>query len=187
MTQFLTDNKEIIAFVFSLLGMLLTFFFRGLLEWRHKICFDYDSKRDVAINILQDRFVQQSVRHHEEVAREQKNGMTEIQEIYKRPEQVKLIQSWAINLDVINRVKRYFRFLNLCSRWALYTVWISILLTPCPLINIWSPISSKVIQIAWIVLLIISLVALILFVSFMLIFDGRFFNLVNSIIEPETE
>lgn len=57
MIQFLTQNKEVIVICVSLLGVLLSLCFGGILNWRHKICFEYQSRMAVATNILRDEFV----------------------------------------------------------------------------------------------------------------------------------
>ena len=67
MNSFLAQNKEVLAFSFSLLGILLTFFFRGIREWRKTICLDCDSKRDVAVSILHDTFIHEATAHYQDV------------------------------------------------------------------------------------------------------------------------
>jgi hypothetical protein len=186
MIEFLARNREVLTFSVALLGVLLALAFGGVLTWRHKICLDYESRRDVAINILRDRFVQRASDHYTDAADERKKKKTEVEEIYKRPEQQELIRDLAKDLEDQNRVRRYFRWLSGASQACFGCIWASIVITILAIVTIWLAVPSWLV-IAWMVLLGMALVGFIGSVSLLWYLDGRFFGLVNRIIEPEGE
>jgi hypothetical protein len=184
LSDFITHNKDVLTFFIPLIGTLLSLFFGGMLNWRNKICMDYEGRRDVAINILQDRYVQKTSAHHTEIVEVSEREGIEIVEIYKRRKQREMIRELAATLEDSNKVKRYFRWLEGCSILAFRSLWVSIPLTALPLLSIWwtiDPILTNV----WATLLAVSLVLFVTAVSLMLYLDGQFFKLVNRIIEPE--
>lgn len=164
--------------------MLLTLCFGGVLNWRNKICIDYEGRRDVAINILQDRYVQKTSAHHSEIVEVSQREGVEIVEIYMRKKQREMIRELAATLEDSNKVKRYFRWLERCSILAFRSLWVSIPLTVLPLLSIWLSIHPILTGI-WAALLGISLLLFVTAVSLMSYLDGQFFGLVNRIIEPE--
>jgi hypothetical protein len=184
-SNFILQNKDVLAFFVPLFGMLLALCFGGVLNWRHKICIDYESRRDVAINILQDRYVQRTSAQHSEVADESQRSGVEVIEIYKRKKQREVIRELASTLEDSNRVKRYFRWLDLMSTLAFRSLWVSIPLSAIPLISIWIPHINPVMTLIWSTALIVSLLVFVCAISFLSYLDGRFFSLVNRIIEPE--
>jgi len=186
MMQFIIDNKEILSLSISVLGVLLSLAFRGILVWRQKICLDYESRRDVAISILRDRYIQRTSTHYSDVANERKSKKTEVEEIYKRPEQQTLIRELASDLEEQNRVKRLFRWLAFASQISFLLIWLAIILVLVGILSIWISPPSIVVLI-WSIALGISLFGFIVFVSMMCFLDGRFFKHVHRIIEPEGE
>ena len=184
MSNFITDNKDVLTFFIPLIGTLLSLFFGGMLNWRNKICMDYEGRRDVAINILQDRYVQKTNAHHTEIVEVSEREGVDVVEIYKRKKQREMIRELAGTLEDSNRVKRYFRWLERGSILAFRSLWISIPLTALPLLSLrWSV--DPILTYVWIVLLVGSLLVFVTSVSLMLYLDGQFFKLVNRIIEPE--
>jgi len=123
MSQFICQNKEVLSLCVSLGGVLLTLAFGGVLNWRHKICLDYESRRDVAINILRDKFVQRTTAHYSDVADERRRKKTEVEEIYKRPEQQELIRELGRDLEAQNRVRSLFRGLSATSQVCFGCIW----------------------------------------------------------------
>ncbi len=184
MNAFLSQNKEVLAFSFSLLTVLLTFFFRGIWEWRQKICFGYDSKRDVAVNILHDTFIHEATAHYEKVADALVEGVAEAPEIYRRPENQAIISSLALSLEKSNRVKRYYTYLDKASQWAVNSLWVGIVLVACPIANIWLTVPVPLVWL-WAASLVVTLAVFLAAVSILLYFDSRFFRIVNNIIKPE--
>jgi len=170
----------------SLLGVLLALAFGGVLNWRHKICLDYESRRDVAINIVRDRFVQRASAHYSDVAGERKQKKTEVEEIYKRTEQQELIRDLATDLDDQNRVRRLFRWLSVISHMSFGCIWCSVVITTLGLLAIWLTIPGWLV-LTWIAALATGLGGFLASVSALWYLDGRFFGLVNRIIEPEGE
>lgn len=186
MTQFILDNKEILTFCVSGLGILLSLAFGGILSWRHKICFDYESHRDVAINILRDRFVQRTSNHYSNVSKERKQQKTEVEEIYSRPEQQELIRGLAKDLENQNRIKRLFRWLVRASHIAFGCLWGAIIVLVFGICVVWiSP--PMTVWIIWVSVIGLLILGFFLSVSAMWLLDGRFFPLVHRIIEPEGE
>ena len=186
MSQFIVDNKETLSFCASALGILLSLAFGGILSWRHKICLDYESRRDVAINILRDRYVQRTSNHYSDVAEERKRRKTAVEEIYKRPEQQQLIRELGRDLDDQNRVKRLFRWLAVASQASFGFVWAAIVVVILGMSILWvSP--PFLVWIIWAVLLGVLLLGFVVSVTVMWALDGRFFQLVHHIIEPEGE
>ena len=186
MIQFIVDNKEVLSFCGSALGILLSLAFGGILSWRHKICLDYASQRNVAINILRDKFVQRASNHYSDVAEECKQQKTAVEEIYKRPEQQQLIRELGRDLEDQNRLKRLFRWLVLASQASFGFVWGAIILIVVGIAALWLDPPVFV----WMVgasLLGGLLFGFVLSVTAMWILDGRFFPLVHRIIEPEGE
>lgn len=184
--QLIIDNKEFLILGISLTGMLLTLAFNGILGWRQKICLEYESRRDVAINILRDRFVQRVSTDYSDVANECENRKTEVEEISKRPEQKTLIRELARDLEDQNRVRRLFRWLALASQISFGLIWATIIFILIGIVSIWINPPSILI-VGWFVMLGILLLGFVVFVSAMWILDGRFFQLVHRIIEPEGE
>ena len=137
MNSFLSQNKEVLAFSFSALTVLLTFFFRGIWEWRQKICLSYDSKRDVAVSILHDTFIHEATAHYEKIAAELVQDVAQAPQIYRRPENQTIISGLAFSLEKSNRVKRYYKYLDTSSEWAVTSLWAGIVLVACPIANIW--------------------------------------------------
>jgi len=185
LSEFIANNKDILTFSIPLFGILLTLCFGGILNWRHKICIDYGGRRDVAINILQDRYVQKTSAHHSEIADESKRAGVEIVEIYKRKRQREIIRELAATLEDANKVKRYFRWLDQASLLAFRSLWVSIPLSALPLLTIWVGTVPSVVTWIWGALLALALLVFVAAVSFLSYLDGRFFRLVNRIIEPE--
>lgn len=186
MMQFIIDNKEVLSFCVSVFGILLSLAFGGILTWHHKICLDYESRRDVAINILRDRYIQRASTHYSDVANERRSRKTEVEEIYSRPAQQLLIQDLAHDLEDQNRVKRLFRWLALVSLISFGLIWSAIIFVLTGILSIWFKPPSFLI-ILWFVVLIVLLIGFIVSVSAMWVLDGRFFRLVHRIIEPEGE
>jgi hypothetical protein len=184
LSDFIAHNKDVLTFCIPLFGVLLGLCFGGVLNWRHKICIDYEGRRDVAINILQDRYVQKTSAHHSEIAEESRRDGVEIVEIYKRKKQREMIRELAATLEDVNRVKRYFRWLERASIWAFRSLWICLPLTLLPLLSIWFNIHSILTGI-WSVILVGSLLLFVIAISLMSYLDGQFFRLVNRIIEPD--
>ena len=186
MNQFIVDNKEILSFCVSLLGILLSLAFGGILSWRHKICLDYESRRSVAINILRDRFVQRTSNHYSDVADERRRHKTAVEEIYKRPEQQELIRELGRDLEDQNRVRRLLPQLALASQASFGFVWAAIVVVVLGIAILWiSPPFS--VWVIWVVLLGILLLGFVVSVTIMWVLDGRFFQLVHRIIESEEE
>src|SRR6266852_1191099 len=183
MSAFLSQNKEVLTFSFSFLSILLIFFFRGIWDWRHKICFDYCSKRDVAVSILHDTFIHEATAHYERMSEAVVLEAAEAAEIYKRPESQTIISGLALRLEKSNRVKRYYTYLDGSSRWAVNSLWACIVLAACPIANIWLSVPTAVAWI-WVLSLLAVLAAFLASVSILLYFDSRFFRIVNNIIKP---
>lgn len=186
MIQFIAQNKELVTFCISLLGILLALAFGGVLNWRHRICLEFESRRDVAINILRDSFIQRTTAHYGDVADERRRKKTEVEEIYKRPEQQQLIRELAKDLENQNRVRRLYRWLSWMSHSCFACIWFSIVLTAIGILQIWLQVPSWLAAV-WIVALSLGLVGFFVSVSSLWYLDGRFFDLVNTIIEPEGE
>lgn len=186
MIQFVLENKEILSICISLSGVLLTLAFGGVLGWRHKICFEYESKRSVAINILRDRYIQSTTTHHTDVVHECIKKKTDVGEIYKRPETQKYIQQLAKDLGDQNRVRRLFRWLMSASYASFGCIWTSIIVTLLSLISIWISVPIWLLLI-WSMLFGAAILGFIASISFMYYLDGKFFKLVNGIIETEGE
>lgn len=186
MNEFIGDNKEVLSFCASVLGIFLSLAFGGILSWRQRICLDYESRRDVAINILRDRFVQRTSNHYLDVADERKRQKTAVEEIYKRPQQQHLIQDLARDLEDQNRVKRLFRWLAFASQASFGFLWVAIIVVILGIAILWvSP--PLAVWVTWAVALGLLLLGFIASVSAMWALDGRFFQLVHRIIEPEGE
>jgi hypothetical protein len=183
-SDFVHQNKDILTFCVPLFGMLLSLCFGGILNWRHKICIDYEGRRDVAINILQDKYVQLTSTHHSEVIAQSENEGIEVIEIYNRKEQRQIIRDLAAILDDINRIKRYFNWLDWSSLVAFRSLLLAIPLSALPLLSIWIRIPSGLVW-TWAVFLVMSLSVFVLSISSLSIVDGRFFRLVNRIIDPD--
>jgi hypothetical protein len=186
MIDFIVQNKEVLTACSSALGILLSLAFGGILSWRHKICLEYESRRDVAINILRDRFVQRTSNHYSDVADERKKQKTEIEEIYRRPEQQELIRQLSKDLEDQNRVRRLFRWLAWASQAAFGFVWAAIVMALLGIACIWTgpPFFCVVL---WVTVLTILIIGFVVCVSIMWLLDGLFFQLVHRIIEPEGE
>jgi hypothetical protein len=186
MIQYIVNNKEVLSFCISVVGILLSLAFGGVLSWRHKICFDYESRRDVAINILRDRYVQRTSSHYSEVADERKRQKTSIEAIYMRPEQQELIRELGRDLENQNRVKRLFRWLATASQATFGFLWSAILLSILGVSVIWfNP--PAFLSVIWSICLGLLVVGFVISVSTMWLLDGKFFQLVHRIIEPEGE
>jgi hypothetical protein len=184
LSDFIAHNKDVLTFCIPLFGMLLTLCFGGVLNWRHKICMDYEGRRDVAINILQDRYVQKTSVHHTEIVEESQRDRVDIVEIYKRKKQREMIRELAATLEDSNKVKRYFRWLDRGSMWAFRSLWVCIPLTTLPLLSIWITFHPILIGV-WAVVLVMALLLFVIAISLMSYLDGQFFRLVNRIIEPD--
>ena len=186
MIQFIVDNKEVLSFCTSALVILLSLAFGGILSWRHKICLDYSSRRDVAINILRDKFVQRASNHYSDVAEERRRQKTAVEEIYQRPEQQQLIRELGRDMEDQNRVKRLFRWLVLASQTSFGLLWGAIILIVVGFAALWlNP--PFFVWIVWASLLGVLIFGFFLSVTAMWILEGRFFPLVHRIIEPEGE
>lgn len=186
MIQFIIDNKELLTLCVSLLGVLLSLAFGGVLSWRQKICLDYESRRDVAINIVRDRFVQRTSSHYSDVARERRQQKTEVEAIYRRPEQQQLIRELGKDLEDQNRVRRLFCWLVRASQAAFGCLWAAIVLLLVGIASIWfNP--PHFVWVVWAAVVALLLLGFIVAVSAMWVLDGRFFPLVHRIIEPEGE
>lgn len=186
MIQFIVDNKEVLSFCASGLGILLSLAFGGILSWRHRICLDYDSRRSVAINILRDKFVQRTSNQYSEVAHERKRQKTAVEEIYKRPEQQQIIRELGKDLEDQNRVKRLFRWLVLASQASFGFLWLAIIVVVVGIAILWiSP--AFLYWVIWAVVLGLLVLGFFASVSVMWVLDGRFFQLVHRIIEAEGE
>lgn len=186
MNQLFIDHKEILIFCVSALGILLSLAFGGILSWRHKICLEYESRRDVAINILRDRFVQRTSDHYADIADELRQDQAAVEEIYKRCEQQTLIRELAKDLEDQNRVKRIFRWLDMASLASFGCLWGAIVVVLIGVLSIWiKPPFSLVVT--WSSLLGLLMTGFVSSVTIMFILDGRFFRLVHRVIEPEGE
>jgi len=185
MTKFLFDNKEILSFCVSAFGILLSLAFGGILSWRQKICLDYE-RRDVAINILRDRFVQRTSNHYSDVADELKLQKITVEEIYKRPQQQELIRQLAKDLEDQNRVRRLFRWLVRASQASFGFLWTAIITVVLGIAIAWIG-PALFVWVAWAVVFGLLMLGFVGSVSAMWVLDGRFFSLVHRIIEPEGE
>ncbi len=186
MIQFISDNREVLAFCLSGLGVLLSLAFGGILSWRHKICLEYESRRDVAITILRDRFVQRTSKHYSDIADELAAEKTAVDDIYGRPEQQQLIKELGKDLEDKNRVRHLYSWLVLASQASFGFLWFSILLIFVAFGILWL-VPPRAVWIAWGVILGLLVVGFFCSVSAMYLLDGRFFRLVHRIIEPEGE
>jgi len=186
MTRFIADNKELFSFCASALGILLSLAFGGILSWRHRICLDYESRRNVAINILRDRFVQRTSSHYSDIAEERRRQKTAVEDIYRRPEQQKLIRELGRDLEDQNRVRRVFSWLSLASQASFGLLWGAIIIIGAGIGILWTSPPSCI-WVIWAVILGILILGFIACVSAMWALDGRFFRLVHRIIETEGE
>jgi len=186
MIAFIVNNKEVLALCASALGILLALAFGGILSWRHKICLDYESRRDVAINILRDGFVQRTSNHYSDVAEERRRQRTAVEEIYRRPEVQELIRELGHDLEDQNRVKRLFRWLVIASQASFGFVWAAIIVVFVGIAALWAS-PPPLVWVIWALLLAAFLVGFIVAVTVMWALDARFFQLVHRIIEPEGE
>lgn len=186
MTQFIIDNKEVLSLCASALGILLSLAFGGILSWRHKICLDYESRRDVAINILRDRYVQRTSAHYSDVAEERRRGKTAVEEIYKRPESQELIRELGRDLEDQNRVRRLFRWLAAASQACFGLLWGAIIMVGIGIGTVWAK-PSLFLWAIWASVLALLMVCFAVAVTVLWTLDGKFFRLVHRIIEPEGE
>lgn len=170
MTDFFSQYRDMIGII----GILITFFFRSIWAWRQKICFEYKSKKDVAISILRDKIVQRI----EELRKVSKRGKDTYQQLEK--------EDFLNIIKKMNSVNNCFGCLDKSSQWAIISLWISIVAIMIYLVSIWFSWSAFF---KWL-LSITFIVAIIFFlgvISLMIFIDGRFFRLVNKVIEPEHE
>jgi len=186
MTEFIANNKEILSFCVSALAILLTLAFGGILSWRHRICLDYESRRDVAINILRDRFVQRTSSHYTHIADELGRQERAVEELYARPEQVQLIRELGRDLEDQNRVRRLFRWLVIASQASFGLVWAAVVVIIIAVAALWAN-PPFIVFVLWAIALGALLIGFFVFVTMMWVFDGKFFQLVHRIIEPEGE
>ena len=186
MTEFIVNNKEALMFCAAALGILLSLAFGGILSWRHRICLDFESRRDVAINILRDRFVQRTTNHYSDVAQERKRQKTPVEEIYRRPKQKELIRDLAKDLSDQNRVNRLFSWLVIASQASFGLLWAAIIVLFIGIASVCAK-PPFFVWVIWGSLLGFLLAGFFVAVTVMFTLDGRFFKLVHRIIEPEGE
>ncbi|TKJ41865.1 hypothetical protein CEE37_04665 [candidate division LCP-89 bacterium B3_LCP] len=186
MNEFIIDNKEVLSICTSLAIMLLSLAFGGILAWRHKICLEYESQKNVAISILNDRFVQRTSVHYSDIEEERERDKTSIEEIYKRPGQQQLVRELGRDLEDQNRVKRYFRWLVKVSGASFGFLWAAIILIVVAVALLWAE-SPFAVWVIWLLLLGTLLVGFFSSITAMWMLDGRFFKLVHRVIEPEGE
>jgi len=184
MMQFIVDNKEFLSLAISVLGVFLSLAFGGILGWRQKICLEYQSQRDVALNILRDNYVQRTSIHYSDVVKERRIKRTEIEDIYRRPEQQTLIRELAKDLEDQNRVKRLFRWLASASQITFGFIWFTIIFVLIGILSIWVAVPYFLV-VTWLSILGILVLSFAVSVSLMWVLDGLFFQLVHRIIEPE--
>jgi len=92
----------------------------------------------------------------------------------------------ARDLEDQNRVRRLFRWLSAMSHTCFGCIWGSIVITTAGLLSVWLSVPGWLVVI-WVVVLALALLGFIGSISSMWYLDGRFFSLVNRIIEPEGE
>jgi len=147
---------------------------------------DYESRRDVAINILRDTFIQRTSEHYADVASERRRKHTEVEEIYKRPQVQGLVRELGRDLEAQNRIRRLFRWLVFTSHTSFGCIWSSVIIVLIGVTSIWLE-PTFALAVIWCVLLALSLLGFVVSVSVMWVLDSRFFSMVHNIIEPEGE
>ena len=165
---------------------MLTFFFRGIWEWRQKICFNYDSKRDVAASILHDTFIHDATAHYEQVGVAVLQGADEILEIYRRPENQAIISQLAFSLEKSNEIRDTTDIWTSRANTPSTRFGSQLCCSACPVANIWLRVPTSLVWI-WALLLIGSFAVFVSTVSALLYFDGKFFRIVNNMIKPEND
>ena len=188
MIQFIVDNKEILSFCVCVLGILLSLAFGGIRSWRSEICRSEKcwGDRDVAVNILSDRYTQRMCSQYLDIADERKRRKTDVAEIYRRPEQQQLMRELSKDLSDQERVKRLYSWLELASVASFGCIWgaIIVIVIGLAIVCIRPPISVWVI---WAILLAVLVIGFVVSVTIMWILDGRFYRLVHRIMEREGE
>ena len=186
MIQFISDSKELFSLGAAVLGILLSLAFGGVLSWRQRVCLDYASSMNVAVNILRDRFVQRTSSHYSDVADERKKQKTAVEDIYKRPEQQQLIRELGRDLEDQNRVKRLFGWLVVASQASFGFLWGSIVVVVVGIVFLWAE-PSFFVWVTWAVVLGVFMVGFGTAITLMWALDGKFFKLVHRIIQSEGE
>lgn len=186
MMQFVADNRDLLTLFFAIGGILVSLAFGGILRWRHKICLDYQSRRDVAISILRDRFVQRASSHYSNIKNEIKSRKITVEQIYATPGQRELVEGLAKDLADQNRIKSLFKWLSNFSVWAFVLNWSMIVIIILGVLFKYFGVPVWCLTVCM-TLFLISLLGFVLAVSVMILFDAQFFQFVHKIIEEEGE
>lgn len=186
MIDAIVANKEFSTLAIAGIAVLVSLFFGGFRGWRHKICFEYESRRDVAITVINDSFVQRTSKHYKDIDTERRKNKTEVEAIYRRPEHQQLIRNLAADLDDANTVRRAYNWLNRLSALANDSLWYALVACIVAIaLVMYLPLQWLMTLLTFIIVTLTLL--FISCVSLMCYWDRRFFNLVHRIIEPEGE
>ncbi len=186
MNQFITDNIDLLTLVFACVAILVSLAFGGILQWRQKICLEYQSLRNVALSILRDRFVQRASSHYSNIESELKSMKITVEQIYATPEQRMLVEGLSKDLADHNKVKSLFKWLSNFSVGAFALNWIMIVIIFFVLLFKYFSVAVWFLTVCM-TLFLISLLGFLIAGSVMIFLDAYFFQLVDKIIEEEGE
>jgi hypothetical protein len=184
MTSAWQSHKDIVTLVIAALGMLLTFFFGHFKNWRHRICFDYDSKHGAAITAIKDQFEEEAEMHFKSVQNAVVQPGLTIQQVYQSVEQKKYIKSLANKLESANQIRRDHHLLILASQYVEWGIWTLSVLISTTLVTIWWPFPHSLAIAAQCVggILFLGIVAL---VCLLLKTEAHFFRITQEALRPE--
>ena len=184
MTSTWQSHKEIVTLVVAALSMLLTLFFGHFKNWRHRICFEYDSKHGAAITAIKDQFEQEAEIHFRSVQEGILEPGSTIQKVYQTTEQRKYIKSLADKLERTNQIRRDHNLLIRASQYVEWSIWILSILISTALLTIWwsFPHVLVIAGQSFGCLLVLTIITL---VWALLIVEARFFRFTQAALRPE--
>ena len=132
MTAIFTEHKDSATLIVALLAMVLSVLFGYFNDWRHKINFEYDSKRGAAITALKDEFEEEAQRHYKSIRAEIRETGAAVQVVYQTLGQRQYIRSLALKLEKRNKIIRLHSRLVRISNAVQVGLWLeSIFLMLC--------------------------------------------------------
>lgn len=185
MIENLLNHKEIVSMLIALGGVMFSFLAKFVMDWRHKINFEYVQKKDVSITLLKDKIAECTIAYIENVLNEKdKSGLTTL-EIFKKVTPNIIATHLSDNGNKLNNIKTlYNRLTSLISlSLKLCLSMLGVITTTIFLIGL-NFLNNTVLGIL-VIFLIFSALVLYLMIGALFIYDEKFFSLVNQIIEPE--
>ncbi|MGA3082042.1 MAG: hypothetical protein ABSD44_11745 [Terracidiphilus sp.] len=176
--------RDALTLIIAGLSISLTMFFGHFKTWRHRICFEYDSKQSAAVTALRDKFKEEAEQHFRAIQQHLRRTGGTVQQFYAESKQRTLIKTLALRLERCNEIIRLYSYLTLVSQ----VVEVGLLVESAILIlsigTIWVPIGHY--GVLCLVAVLLGILAILVVLMFTLLYlEARFLTATNGALRPE--